>query len=120
MDVLGEDEGDVHHGMRIPIIICHSFSGRRTSTENPLGLMKNTLRVYIFVNALPRERVSAGRVAAVRLCDQWFETSPEACRLCFFCRNPRCRLKFFVPIVRVSRYAPIVRVAHGWGGGVEA
>ncbi len=24
------------------------------------------------------------------------------------------------PIVRVARDAPIVRVAHGWGGGVEA
>ena len=34
--------------------------------------------------------------------------------------NPRCRLKLFVPIVRAARDAPIVRVAHGWGVGVEA
>ncbi len=34
---------------------------------------------------------------------------------CIFC------LKFFSPIiVRVACDVPIVRVAHGWGGGVEA
>ncbi len=37
-----------------------------------------------------------------------------------FCRNPRCHIYFFVPIVRVACDAPIVRVAHGWGGGVAA
>ena len=28
-------------------IICHSFSGRRTSTENPLGIMKNLLKFIV-------------------------------------------------------------------------
>jgi hypothetical protein len=43
-----------------------------------------------------------------------------ACVVASLLPQPKCRLRFFVPIVRVARNATIVRVAHGWGVGVEA
>jgi hypothetical protein len=47
---------EVHR--RIPII-CQGIPGRRTSTKNPLGLMKNYISVYIFLDTTVG-KVSAG------------------------------------------------------------
>jgi hypothetical protein len=60
-------------------------------------------------------------VAVVRLeAADWDYPGAGAWDAAFFLPQPTMPPLISPQIVRVARDAPIVRVAHGWGGGVEA